>query len=142
MTVAVVGSRKVRDEKPVREVLDTLPDGTEIVSGGQPKGVDGIVDELVRHEAPYKDDFTYTVFPPKHYDPAERGWDQGMLGEDVEEYGKEYDKKHYRSRNLEICLAADKMVAIKKRGAKNRGTGIAVRMFEEVNGEEPLVTWT
>lgn len=142
MTVAVVGSREVGSDKPVRRVLDSLDPGTVVVSGGQPRGVDGFVDELLRHEAPYKDELGYEVYPPKHYSPEEYGWDEGMLGQDAGKYGQEYHKKHYRERNLKICLAADKMVAIKKDGAKNKGTGIAVRMFEEVNGEEPLVVWT
>lgn len=142
MTVAIVGSRKAGSDKPVRRILDKLDPGTEVVSGGQSKGVDGFVDELLRREAPYKDELEYTVYPPKHYNPGERGWGEEMLGLDPDEYGQEYHKKHYRSRNLEICLDADKMVAIKKEGAENKGTGIAVRMFEEVNDEEPMVVWT
>lgn len=140
-SVAIVGSRDVEDGSRVREVMDRLVDkpSVEVVSGGQPKGVDGIVDRMMREEAPFKDEFEYTVFPPMHYDISSRWWTETELGLDVSEYGGEYRKKNYYLRNLMICRRSDKMVAIKKRKAENKGTSMAVRMFEQVNGTKAMV---
>jgi hypothetical protein len=134
MVLAIVGSRQVRSEREIRSVIKAAYQrfGSDlvVVSGGQPRGADGIAKRIATEEAPYKDEIGFREYPPAHYDHTE------YCVKEPDHYGKEYDKRNFALRNLEIAEAADKMVAVRHRRGRNRGTDMVCRMFRE-KGKEP-----
>ena len=95
--IAVVGSRIYEDRKKVKDFIFKLKekfgDKLIIVSGGQPKGVDGFV-----KKACIQFDIIYEEFPPAHY----RFNQYCVL--DASNYGKEYRVWNYNARNLKSFL--------------------------------------
>lgn len=113
MTIAIIGSRTFKHLDRVREYVNSLPEGTTIVSGGA-QGVD-IVAEL----AARKRKLAVQVFLPK--------W-------------KEHGRAAGYRRNYTIVDAADKVVAFwdgVSRGTKHsidyaKAQGKPVEIYEEV----------
>lgn len=45
MKILICGSRNWSDEKPIKDVIDSLPEGSTVISGGAP-GADSIAERL------------------------------------------------------------------------------------------------
>lgn len=136
MMLAIVGSRQVQSEREIRSVIRAahrrFGSRLTVVSGGQPRGADGIAKRIATEEAPYKDEITFVEYPPAHYDHTE------YCARDSGYYGAEYDVRNFAARNLDIARKADKLVAVRHRRGRNRGTDMVCRMFEE-QGKTPKV---
>jgi hypothetical protein len=105
--LGIVGSRDwpslIFVKLALAKVLLKYPTITTLVSGGQPKGVDGWVPGLAREF-----DLAYTEHPPAHYYP-----------EDDPRY-RPYHPSHYHERNRDIVEDVDILMAF--RWQKSRGT--------------------
>ena len=117
--IGIVGSRRYTNTRRIREVIYDLKerfgDKLVIVSGGQPKGVDGYAKKWALYF-----NVKYVEFPPAHYN-----WNQYCIKE-AYDYGKPYRVYYYNNRNTEIaeyseyvfCFIPDFMKSIEE----SRGT--------------------
>ena len=113
--IGIVGSRSYTDKKKVKdlifEIREKYGDEVEIVSGGQPKGADGLAKKFA-----LEFDMKYVEFPPSHYShnmhcklPAT-------------EYNKPYYVSNFFKRNKQIAEYSNIIVAFIPNGVESRGT--------------------
>ena len=113
--IGIVGSRSYTDKKKVKdlifEIKEKYGDEVEIVSGGQPKGADGLAKKFA-----LEFDMKYVEFPPSHYShnmhcklPAT-------------EYNKPYYVSNFFKRNKQIAEYSNIIVAFIPEGVESRGT--------------------
>ena len=113
--IGIVGSRSYTDKKKVKdlifEIKEKYGDEVEIVSGGQPKGADGLAKKFA-----LEFDMKYVEFPPSHYShnmhcklPAT-------------EYNKPYYVSNFFKRNKQIAEYSNIIVAFIPDGVESRGT--------------------
>lgn len=100
--IGIVGSRSWdHGWDKIRTVIEKAvskfgAENLEIVSGGNPKGVDRMVKWLLQNEEKFED-VTYTEYAPAHYEYEE------YFAHDPEYYGQEYKATNYFERNEEIA---------------------------------------
>ena len=113
--IGIVGSRSYTDKKKVKDLIFNIKekygDEVEIVSGGQPKGADGLAKKCA-----LEFDMKYVEFPPSHYShnmhcklPAT-------------EYNKPYYVSNFFKRNKQIAEYSNIIVAFIPDGVESRGT--------------------
>ena len=113
--IGIVGSRSYTDKKKVKDLIFNIKekygDDVEIVSGGQPKGADGLAKKFA-----LEFDMKYVEFPPSHYShnmhcklPAT-------------EYNKPYYVSNFFKRNKQIAEYSNIIVAFIPDGVESRGT--------------------
>ena len=113
--IGIVGSRSYTDKKKVKdlifEIKEKYGDEVEIVSGGQPKGADGLAKKFA-----LEFDMKYVEFPPSHYShnmhcilPASN-------------YNKPYYVSNFFKRNKQIAEYSNIIVAFIPDGVESRGT--------------------
>ena len=113
--IGIVGSRSYTDKKKVKDLIFNIKekygDEVEIVSGGQPKGADGLAKKFA-----LEFDMKYVEFPPSHYShnmhcklPAT-------------EYNKPYYVSNFFKRNKQIAEYSNIIVAFIPEGVESRGT--------------------
>ena len=113
--IGIVGSRSYTDKKKVKDLIFNIKekygDEVEIVSGGQPKGADGLAKKCA-----LEFDMKYVEFPPSHYShnmhcklPAT-------------EYNKPYYVSNFFKRNKQIAKYSNIIVAFIPDGVESRGT--------------------
>ena len=113
--IGIVGSRSYTDKKKVKDLIFNIKekygDEVEIVSGGQPKGADGLAKKFA-----LEFDMKYVEFPPSHYShnmhcklPAT-------------EYNKPYYVSNFFKRNKQIAEYTNIIVAFIPEGVESRGT--------------------
>ena len=113
--IGIVGSRSYTDKKKVKDLIFNIKekygDEVEIVSGGQPKGADGLAKKCA-----LEFDMKYVEFPPSHYShnmhcklPAT-------------EYNKPYYVSNFFKRNKQIAEYSNIIVAFIPEGVESRGT--------------------
>jgi len=113
--IGIVGSRSYTDKKKVKdlifEIKEKYGDEVEIVSGGQPKGADGLAKKYA-----LEFDMKYVEFPPSHYShnmhcklPATQ-------------YNKPYYVSNFFKRNKQIAEYSNIIVAFIPDGVESRGT--------------------
>ena len=113
--IGIVGSRSYTDKKKVKDLIFNIKekygDEVEIVSGGQPKGADGLAKKFA-----LEFDMKYVEFPPSHYShnmhcklPAT-------------EYNKPYYVSNFFKRNKQIAEYSNIIVAFIPEGVDSRGT--------------------
>ena len=113
--IGIVGSRSYTDKKKVKDLIFNIKekygDEVEIVSGGQPKGADGLAKKFA-----LEFDMKYVEFPPSHYShnmhcklPAT-------------EYNKPYYVSNFFKRNKQIAEYSDCIVAFIPNNYSSRGT--------------------
>ena len=113
--IGIVGSRSYTDKKKVKDLIFNIKekygDEVEIVSGGQPKGADGLAKKCA-----LEFDMKYVEFPPSHYShnmhcklPAT-------------EYNKPYYVSNFFKRNKQIAEYSNIIVAFIPNGVESRGT--------------------
>ena len=113
--IGIVGSRSYTDKKKVKDLIFNIKekygDEVEIVSGGQPKGADGLAKKFA-----LEFDMKYVEFPPSHYShnmhcklPAT-------------EYNIPYYVSNFFKRNKQIAEYSNIIVAFIPDGVESRGT--------------------
>ena len=113
--IGIVGSRSYTDKRKVKDLIFNIKekygDEVEIVSGGQPKGADGLAKKFA-----LEFDMKYVEFPPSHYShnmhcklPAT-------------EYNKPYYVSNFFKRNKQIAEYSNIIVAFIPDGVESRGT--------------------
>ena len=113
--IGIVGSRSYTDKKKVKdlifEIKEKYGDEVEIVSGGQPKGADGLAKKYA-----LEFDMKYVEFPTSHYShnmhcklPATQ-------------YNKPYYVSNFFKRNKQIAEYSNIIVAFIPDGVESRGT--------------------
>ena len=113
--IGIVGSRSYTDKKKVKDLIFNIKekygDDVEIVSGGQPKGADGLAKKYA-----LEFDMKYVEFPPSHYShnmhcklPAT-------------EYNKPYYVSNFFKRNKQIAEYSNIIVDFIPTGIESRGT--------------------
>jgi hypothetical protein len=113
--IGIVGSRSYTDKKKIKdlifEIKEKYGDEAEIVSGGQPKGADGLAKKYA-----LEFDMKYVEFPPSHYShnmhcklPASN-------------YNKPYYVSNFFKRNKQIAEYSNIIVAFIPDGVESRGT--------------------
>ena len=113
--IGIVGSRAYTDRNKVKdlifEIKEKYGDEVEIVSGGQPKGADGLAKKYA-----LEFDMKYVEFPPSHYShnmhcilPASN-------------YNKPYYVSNFFKRNKQIAEYSNIIVAFIPDGVESRGT--------------------
>ena len=113
--IGIVCSRSYTDKKKVKdlifEIKEKYGDEVEIVSGGQPKGADGLAKKYA-----LEFNLKYVEFPPSHYShnmhcklPATQ-------------YNKPYYVSNFFKRNKQIAEYSNIIVAFIPDGVESRGT--------------------
>ncbi len=113
--IGIVGSRSYTDKRKVKDLIFNIKekygDEVEIVSGGQPKGADGLAKKFA-----LEFDMKYVEFPPSHYShnmhcilPASN-------------YNKPYYVSNFFKRNKQIAEYSNIIVAFIPEGVESRGT--------------------
>jgi predicted Rossmann fold nucleotide-binding protein DprA/Smf involved in DNA uptake len=113
--IGIVGSRGYTDKKKIKDLIFNIKekygDEVEIVSGGQPKGADGLAKKFA-----LEFDMTYVEFPPSHY----RHNMHCKLP--ATEYNKPYYVSNFFKRNKQIAEYSNIIVAFIPEGVDSRGT--------------------
>ncbi len=126
LKVAFVGSREYTNKRKIKDMLFKLRqkygNEVEIVSGGQPKGADGIAKKYA-----LEFDMNYVEFPPAHY-----RWNQHCILEHTQ-YGKPYGVWHYSNRNKQLAEYCDIVLAFLPNGIVKGGTANTLKHAEKAN---------
>ena len=93
--IAIVGSRSYPKKQDIADYIVKLGKNVEIVSGGQPKGVDGWAKQCALEQ-----ELNYTEFTPAHY--PRNNYSRNYTK-------KKYNIKNYFERNTEIVKFSDKI---------------------------------
>ena len=113
--IGIVGSRSYTDKKKVKDLIFNIKekygDEVEIVSGGQPKGADGLAKKYA-----LEFNMKYVEFPPSHY-----SWNMHCKLP-ATKYNKPYYVSNYFKRNKQIAEYSDIIVAFIPDGVESRGT--------------------
>ena len=130
--IGIVGSRSYTDKKKVKDLIFNIKekygDEVEIVSGGQPKGADGLAKKYA-----LEFDTKYVEFPPAHYQ-----YNQHCVLESYN-YGKQYAVWHYHNRNKEIVNHSDVITAFIPKGITSKGTNSTLKEAEKVNKKTVII---
>ena len=113
--IGIVGSRSYTDKKKVKDLIFNIKekygDEVEIVSGGHPKGADGLAKKFA-----LEFDMKYVEFPPSHYS-------HNMHCKlSATEYNKPYYVSNFFKRNKQIAEYSNIIVAFIPEGVESRGT--------------------
>ena len=104
MRIGIVGSREFQAGSMIRnfifEAKQKMGDDLVIVSGGQPRGADGMAKKYA-----LEFNVKYAEFPPAHYN-----WNEHCVME-AYHYGKEYRPYYYFQRNTQIAEYSDVVIA-------------------------------
>jgi len=129
------------DARDVESFVLLLPKNWEIVSGAQPKGVDGFVKMYAE-----KHDRVYKEFPPDHYPESPSSITICPITNQHIVYGSVYNDNYYKIRNARIAAYCDFVSAFVVKGVESRGTmntvanarnfGRPVHIFESGNYTE------
>jgi len=124
MKIAVIGSREYTNKTKIKEFILTLKkkfgERLEIISGGQPKGADGIAKKVaLEYEIHYKE------FAPAHYKynihcALPRKF-----------YGAAYSTGHYHIRNDHIAKYSDMVIAFIPEDIKSSGSRDTLKRAEK-----------
>ena len=113
--IGIVGARKYTNRRKIKEFVyklkEKFKDDVEIVSGGQPKGADGLAKKYA-----LEFDLKYVEFPPSHYNHNMHC----ILP--VGEYSKPYYVSNFFKRNKQIAEYSNIIVAFIPTGVESRGT--------------------
>ena len=113
--IGIVGSRSYTDRRKVKDLIFNIKEKygneVEIVSGGQPKGADGLAKKYA-----LEFDLKYVEFPPSHYNHNMHC----ILP--VGEYNKPYYVSNFFKRNKLIAEYSNIIVAFIPDGVESRGT--------------------
>ena len=113
--IGIVGSRSYTDKKKVKDLIFNIKekygDEVEIVSGGQPKGADGLAKKYA-----LEFNMNYVEFPPSHYNHNMHC----ILP--IGEYNKPYYVSNFFKRNKQIAEYSKIIVAFIPEGVESRGT--------------------
>jgi len=113
--IGMVGSRSYTDKKKVKDLIFNIKekygDEVEIVSGGQPKGADGLAKKYA-----LEFDMKYVEFPPSHYSHTMH------CKLPATEYNKPYYVSNFFKRNKQIAEYSNIIVAFIPEGVESRGT--------------------
>ena len=113
--IGIVGSRGYTDKKKVKDLIFNIKekygDEVEIVSGGQPKGADGLAKKYA-----LEFNMNYVEFPPSHYNHNMHC----ILP--VGDYNKPYYVSNFFKRNKQIAEYSNIIVAFIPEGVESRGT--------------------
>ena len=113
--IGIVGSRSYTDKKKVKDLIFNIKekygDEVEIVSGGQPKGADGLAKKYA-----LEFNMNYVEFPPSHYNHNMHC----ILP--IGEYNKPYYVSNFFKRNKQIAEYSNIIVAFIPEGVESRGT--------------------
>ena len=113
--IGIVGSRSYTDRRKVKDLIFNIKekygDEVEIVSGGQPKGADGLAKKYALEFG-----LKYVEFPPSHYNHNMHC----ILP--VGEYNKPYYVSNFFKRNKQIAEYSNIIVAFIPDGVESRGT--------------------
>ena len=113
--IGIVGSRSYTDKKKVKDLIFNIKekygDEVEIVSGGQPKGADGLAKKYA-----LEFNMNYVEFPPSHYNHNMHC----ILP--IGEYNKPYYVSNFFKRNKQIAEYSNIIVAFIPDGVESRGT--------------------
>ena len=113
--IGIVGSRSYTDKKKVKDLIFNIKekygDEVEIVSGGQPKGADGLAKKYA-----LEFNMKYVEFPPSHYNHNMHC----ILP--IGEYNKPYYVSNFFKRNKQIAKYSNIIVAFIPDGVESRGT--------------------
>ena len=113
--IGIVGSRSYTDRRKVKDLIFNIKekygDDVEIVSGGQPKGADGLAKKYA-----LEFNLKYVEFPPSHYSHNMHC----ILP--VGEYNKPYYVSNFFKRNKQIAEYSNIIVAFIPDGVESRGT--------------------
>ena len=113
--IGIVGARTYTNKRKIKEFVFKLKqkfgDGVEIISGGQPKGADGLAKKYA-----LEFDLKYVEFPPSHYNHNMHC----ILP--VGEYNKPYYVSNFFKRNKQIAEYSNIIVAFIPTGVESRGT--------------------
>lgn len=101
VTVVIVGSRRWADPEDIFRLMDAMPPGTEFVSGGQPKGVDGWVKAHALARG-----LKYNEVPPDHYSENKHCLHTCPLTGERIIYGRVYQVQFYHIRNERMVVYA------------------------------------
>ena len=123
--IGIVGSRSYTDKRKVKdlifEIKEKYGDEVEIVSGGQPKGADGLAKKFTLEFG-----MKYVEFPPAHYN-----WNMHCKLP-ATKYNKPYYVTNYFKRNKQIAEYSDIIVAFIQKGVKSRGTMNTIHYAEKL----------
>jgi len=126
LKVAFVGSRTYDNRRKIKDMLYKLKNKygaeVEIVSGGQPKGADGIA-----KKAALDLNMKYVEFPPAHFQ-----WNQHCILEHTK-YGKPYHVRYFFTRNKQLVEYSDIVLAFVTNGEVTSGTAHALECAEKSN---------
>lgn len=116
MKIAVVGSRKYKNEKKIKKLLERYCDfygfeNVTVVSGGCPDGVDALAKKVALEMG-----LKYVEFPPRH-----RCHNQYCIMP-AEEYAKPYHVSNFFTRNSQIAEYCEHLAAFTIKGVKCNGT--------------------
>jgi len=125
MKVAIVGSRAYTRERDVEDFILMLPSDTVIVSGAQPKGVDGFAYKFAK-----KHRYSLVEFPPTHYAETPHAAHTCPLTGKELSYGGVYYVSNYFERNSRIAKYSD-VVAAFTTTKESRGTMDTVHKAEK-----------
>ena len=123
--IAIVGSRVYDNKVAIKDFIFKIKNNfgldTEIVSGGQKDGADGLAKKYA-----LEFDLKYTEFPPAHYNHnmhciRPRG-----------EYNKPYYISNYFKRNKQIAEYSNIIVAFIPEGVESRGTMDTIKHAERL----------
>ena len=124
--IGIVGSRSYTDKKKVKDLIFNIKekygDEVEIVSGGQPKGADGLAKKYA-----LEFNMKYVEFPPTHYNHNMHC----ILP--VGEYNKPYYVSNFFKRNKQIAEYSNIIVAFIPEGVESRATMDTVGHAEKLN---------
>ena len=124
--IGIVGSRSYTDKKKVKDLIFNIKekygDEVEIVSGGQPKGADGLAKKYALEFG-----LKYVEFPPSHYNHNM----YCVLG--ANSYNKPYYISNYFKRNRQIAEYSDFVVAFIPKDKKSRGTENTISHAKRLN---------
>ena len=122
--IGIVGSRSYTDKKKVKDLIFNIKekygDEVEIVSGGQPKGADGLAKKF---ELEF--DMKYVEFPPTHYN-----WNMHCKLP-ASQYDRPYYVTNYFKRNKQIAEYSDIIVAFIPKGVESKGTKNTIHHAEK-----------
>jgi len=139
LKIGIIGSRSYSNRDRMIKVIGLTLErakalGREIVivSGGQPKGGDGLAKDLALNHF----HLSYHEFAPRHYQ-----WNQYCIPM-KEEYSKPYNIKYYLDRNIEIAKYSDYIFAFVCRDMSSKGTMDTVQKAISWLGPDKVVVFT
>ncbi len=124
--IGMVGSRIYGNETKVKKIIYELKkkygEELEIVSGGQPKGLDGYAKRFALEFG-----IEYVEFPPVHFE-----WNQWCKMPSYL-YSKSYKVSNFFARNKQVADYVDLLMAFIPIGHNSPGTESTIKFAEKQN---------